>query len=79
MAEGGMPVLWPNGNPPHNPDWPLVGVIGIPVLEGIEGEGAGPGKPQNWCGTEYFWTGPRPKSPKLILNVIGPWSNPPKK
>ncbi len=79
MAEGGMPVLWPNGNPPSNPEWPVVGVIGIPVLDGIEGEGAGPGKPQNWCGTEYVWTGPRPKSPKLILNVIGPWSNPPKK
>jgi len=69
MDGGGMPVLWPNGNPPRNPDWPLVGVVGIPVLEGIEGEGAGagPGKPQNWCGTEYVWTGPRPKSPKLTL------------
>jgi hypothetical protein len=72
---GGAPVLWPNGNPPRDPDWPWVGVIGTPVLEGIDGE-PGPGKPQNWCGTEYVWTGPRPKSPKITVNVIGPWSNP---
>jgi hypothetical protein len=65
---GGAPVLWPNGNPPRDPDWPWVGVIGTPVLEGIDGA-PGPGKPQNWCGTEYIWTGPRPKSPNkgLIL------------
>jgi hypothetical protein len=69
---GGAPVLWPNGNPPRDPDWPWVGVIGTPVLEGIEGE-PGPGKPQNWCGTEYIWTGPRPKSPKeLILTPVIP-------
>jgi hypothetical protein len=72
MAEGGMPVLWPNGNPPRDPDWPWMGVIGTPVLEGIEGA-PGPGKPQNWCGTEYIWTGPRPKSPKeLILTPVIP-------
>jgi len=72
MVEGGMPVLWPNGNPPHDPDWPWVGVIGTPVLEGIEGA-PGPGKPQNWCGTEYIWTGPPPKSPKeLILTPVIP-------
>jgi hypothetical protein len=63
---GGAPVLWPNGNPPSNPDWPWVGVIGTPVLEGIDGA-PGPGKPQNWCGTEYIWTGPRPKSPKELI------------
>jgi hypothetical protein len=57
---GGAPVLWPNGNPPRDPDWPWVGVIGTPVLEGIDGD-SGPGKPQNWCGTEYIWTGPPPK------------------
>jgi len=69
---GGTPVLWPNGNPPRDPDWPWVGVIGTPVLEGIEGE-PGPGKPQNWCGTEYIWTGPPPKSPKeLILTPVIP-------
>ena len=69
---GGAPVLWPNGNPPRDPDWPWVGVIGTPVLEGIEGE-PGPGKPQNWCGTEYIWTGPPPKSPKeLILTPVIP-------
>jgi hypothetical protein len=69
---GGAPVLWPNGNPPRDPDWPWVGVIGTPVLEGIEGA-PGPGKPQNWCGTEYIWTGPRPKSPKeLILTPVIP-------
>jgi hypothetical protein len=69
---GGAPVLWPNGNPPRDPDWPWVGVIGTPVLEGIEGE-PGPGKPQNWCGTEYIWTGPSPKSPKeLILTPVIP-------
>jgi hypothetical protein len=69
---GGAPVLWPNGNPPSNPDWPWVGVIGTPVLEGIDGA-PGPGKPQNWCGTEYIWTGPRPKSPKeLILTPVIP-------
>jgi hypothetical protein len=67
---GGAPVLWPNGNPPRDPDWPWVGVIGTPVLEGIDGA-PGPGKPQNWCGTEYIWTGPRPKSPKeLILTPV---------
>jgi hypothetical protein len=72
MVEGGMPVLWPNGNPPRDPDWPWVGVIGTPVLEGIDGA-PGPGKPQNWCGTEYIWTGPRPKSPKeLILTPVFP-------
>jgi len=72
MVEGGMPVLWPNGNPPRDPDWPWVGVIGTPVLEGIDGA-PGPGKPQNWCGTEYIWTGPRPKSPKeLILTPVIP-------
>jgi hypothetical protein len=69
---GGAPVLWPNGNPPRDPDWPWVGVIGTPVLEGIDGE-PGPGKPQNWCGTEYIWTGPPPKSPKeLILTPVIP-------
>jgi hypothetical protein len=69
---GGAPVLWPNGNPPRDPDWPWVGVIGTPVLEGIDGA-PGPGKPQNWCGTEYIWTGPRPKSPKeLILTPVIP-------
>ena len=69
---GGATVLWPNGNPPSNPDWPWVGVIGTPVLEGIEGD-SGPGKPQNWCGTEYIWTGPPPKSPKeLILTPVIP-------
>jgi len=69
---GGAPVLWPNGNPPRDPDWPWVGVIGTPVFEGIEGD-SGPGKPQNWCGTEYIWTGPRPKSPKeLILTPVIP-------
>ncbi len=66
---GPVALLWPNGNPPRNPNWPWVGVIGTPVLEGIEGEGAGPGKPQNCCGTEYIWIGPRPKSPKLTLTV----------
>jgi len=72
MVEGGMPVLWPNGKPPRDPDWPWVGVIGTPVLEGIDGA-PGPGKPQNWCGTEYIWTGPRPKSPKeLILTPVIP-------
>jgi hypothetical protein len=72
MVEGGMLVLWPNGNPPRDPDWPWVGVIGTPVLEGIDGA-PGPGKPQNWCGTEYIWTGPRPKSPKeLILTPVIP-------
>ncbi len=72
MVEGGMPVLWPNGNPPRDPDWPWVGVIGIPVLEGIDGA-PGPDKSQNWCGTEYIWTGPRPKSPKeLILTPVIP-------
>jgi hypothetical protein len=72
MVEGGMPVLWPNGNPPRDPDWPWVGVIGTPVLEGIDGE-PGPGKPQNWCGTEYVWTGPPAKSPKeLILTPVIP-------
>jgi hypothetical protein len=71
VAEG-VPVLWPNGNPPRDPDWPWVGVIGTPVLEGIDGA-PGPGKPQNWCGTEYIWTGPRPKSPKeLILTPVIP-------
>jgi hypothetical protein len=69
---GGAPVLWPNGNPPSNPDWPWVGVIGTPVLEGIDGA-PGPSKPQNWCGTEYIWTGPPPKSPKeLILTPVIP-------
>jgi hypothetical protein len=69
---GGAPVLWPNGNPPRDPDWPWVGVIGTPVLEGIDGA-PGPGKPQNWCGTEYIWTGPPPKSPKgLILTPVIP-------
>jgi hypothetical protein len=69
---GGAPVLWPNGNPPRDPDWPWVGVIGTLVLEGIDGA-PGPGKPQNWCGTEYIWTGPRPKSPKeLILTPVIP-------
>jgi hypothetical protein len=69
---GGAPVLWPNGNPPRDPDWPWVGVIGTPVLEGIDGA-PGPGKPQNWCGTEYIWTGPPPKSPKeLILTPVFP-------
>jgi hypothetical protein len=69
---GGAPVLWPNGNPPRDPDWPWVGVIGTPVLEGIDGA-SGPGKPQNWCGTEYIWTGPPPKSPKeLILTPVFP-------
>jgi len=63
---GGAPVLWPNGNPPRDPDWPWVGVIGTPVLEGIHGA-PGPGKPQNWCGTEYIWTGPPPKSPKGLI------------
>jgi hypothetical protein len=73
MPPGGVvPVLWPNGNPPRNPDWPWVGVIGTPVLEGIDGA-SGPGKPQNWCGTEYIWTGPPPKSPKeLILTPVIP-------
>jgi len=69
---GGAPVLWPNGNPPRDPDWPWVGVIGTPVLEGIDGA-PGPDKPQNWCGTEYIWTGPPPKSPKeLILTPVIP-------
>jgi hypothetical protein len=76
---GGAPVLWPNGNPPRNPRWPLVGVIGgIAINEstGEVGPATGGPKPQNWCGTEYIWTGPRPKSPKITVNVIGPWSNP---
>ena len=69
---GGAPVLWPNGNPPRDPDWPWVGVIGTPVLEGIDGA-PGPDKSQNWCGTEYIWTGPPPKSPKeLILTPVIP-------
>ncbi len=72
MDGSGMPVLWPNGNPPRNPNWPLVGVIGTPVLEDSTGGEVGPGKPQNCCGTEYIWTGPRPKSPKFTLTVVLP-------
>jgi hypothetical protein len=74
---GGGPVLWPNGNPPRNPSWPLVGVVGgIAINEPHEPTGSpatGGPKPPNWCGTEYIWTGPRPKSPKeLILTPVIP-------
>jgi hypothetical protein len=73
---GGAPVLWPNGNPPRDPRWPLVGVVGGIAINDSTGEvgpATGGPKPPNWCGTEYIWTGPRPKSPKeLILTPVIP-------
>jgi hypothetical protein len=73
---GGAPVLWPNGNPPRGPRWPLVGVVGAIAINESTGEvdqPTGGPKPPNWCGTQYIWTGPRPKSPKeLILTPVIP-------
>jgi hypothetical protein len=60
MPPGGVvPVLWPNGNPPRGPRWPLVGVVGAIAIN--ESGMGGPSKPPNWCGT------PSPGDPDWLL------------